>query len=297
MIKNFKELIQLAKTKGQKRCVVVKAEDDAVLEGIRLAMEQKLITPVLIGGKNAIEAAAQKVGLNLPGVEIHDIADEKEAIKKAIEIIKEKGDFLMKGLLSTSVFLKGVLDKEFGLRTGKILSHIAVLEVPTYHKLLFMSDGGMNPKLDLNVRLDIIRNAIAIMKPLGIEKPRIALVAASETVNPDMPETVDAAAIVEMSKKGEIPGAVIEGPFGFDVAVSKPAAQHKKLTSEIAGEVDFIVMPSIGAANVWAKGLVYLARAKIAGIVAGAAKPIVMLSRADEAETKLNSIALGIATA
>jgi phosphate butyryltransferase len=297
MIKNFKELIQLARTKGQKRCVVVKAEDEAVLEGIRLAIEQKLITPVLIGGKEAIAAAAQKVGLNLSGIEIHDIADEKAAIKKAIEIIKEKGDFLMKGLLSTSVFLKGVLDKEFGLRTGKILSHIAVLEVPTYHKLLFMSDGGMNPKLDLNVRLDIIRNAIAIMKPLGIEKPRIALVAASETVNPDMPETVDAAAIVEMAKKGEIPGAVIEGPFGFDVAVSKPAAQHKKLTSEIAGEVDFIVMPSIGAANVWAKGLVYLARAKIAGIVAGAAKPIVMLSRADEAETKLNSIALGIATA
>jgi phosphate butyryltransferase len=297
MIKNFKDLIQLARTKGQKRCVVVKAEDEAVLEGIRLAIEQKLITPVLIGGKEAIAAAAQKVGLNLSGIEIHDIADEKAAIKKAIEIIKEKGDFLMKGLLSTSVFLKGVLDKEFGLRTGKILNHIAVLEVPTYHKLLFMSDGGMNPKLDLNVRLDIIRNAIAIMKPLGIEKPRIALVAASETVNPDMPETVDAAAIVEMAKKGEIPGAVIEGPFGFDVAVSKPAAQHKKLTSEIAGEVDFIVMPSIGAANVWAKGLVYLARAKIAGIVAGAAKPIVMLSRADEAETKLNSIALGIATA
>ena len=295
-MKNFQELIQLAKTKGQKRCVVVKAEDDAVLVGIRLAMEQKLITPVLIGDKKAITAAAGKVGLNLQSIDIHDIADEKEAIKKGIEIIKAKGDFLMKGLLSTSVFLKGVLDKEFGLRTGKILSHIAVLEVPTYHKLLFMSDGGMNPKLDLNVRLDIIRNAIAIMKPLGIAKPRIALVAASETVNPDMPETVDATAIVEMYKKGEIPDAVIEGPFGFDVAVSKQAAQHKKLTSEVAGDVDFIAMPSIGAANVWAKGLVYLAHAKIAGIVAGAAKPIVMLSRADEAETKLYSIALGIAT-
>jgi len=295
-MKNFHELIQLAKTKGQKRCVVVKAEDDAVLEGIRLAMEQKLITPVLIGDQKAIIAAAGKVGLSLQAIDIHDIADEKEAIKKGIEIIKVQGDFLMKGLLSTSVFLKGVLDKEFGLRTGKILSHIAVLEVPTYHKLLFMSDGGMNPKLDLNVRLDIIRNAIGIMKALGIEKPRIALVAASETVNPDMPETVDAAAIVEMSRKGEIPGAIIEGPFGFDVAVSKQAAQHKKLQSELAGDVDFIAMPSIGAANVWAKGLVYLAHAKIAGIVAGAAKPIIMLSRADEAETKLNSIALGIAT-
>ena len=295
-MKNFNELIQLAKSKGQKRCVVVKAEDDAVLEGIRLAMEQKLITPVLIGDKKTIAAAAVKVGLNLQSIDIHDIADEKEAIKKGIEIIKTQGDFIMKGLLSTSVFLKGVLDKEFGLRTGKILSHITVLEVPTYHKLLFMSDGGMNPKLDLNVRLDIIRNAIGIMKSLGIDKPRIALVAASETVNPDMPETVDATAIVEMSKKGEIPGAFIEGPFGFDVAVSKQAAQHKKLASEIAGDVDFIAMPNIGAANIWAKGLIYLAHAKIAGIVAGAAKPIVMLSRADEGETKLYSIALGIAT-
>lgn len=295
-MKNFNELIQLAKTKGRKRCVVVKAEDDAVLEGIRLAMEQDLITPVLIGGKPAIEAAAAKVKLELGSIEIHDLADEKEAIKKGIEIIQAQGDFLMKGLLSTSAFLKGVLDKEFGLRTGKILSHIAVLEVPGYHKLLFMSDGGMNPKLDLNVRLDIIRNGIAIMKPLGIDKPKIAMVAASETVNPDMPETVDAAAIVELYRKGEIPGAVIEGPYGFDVAVSQAAARHKKLASEVAGDVDFIAMPNISAANVWAKGLVYLAKARIAGIVAGAAKPVVMLSRADEPETKVYSIALGIAT-
>ena len=295
-MKNFNELIQLAKTKGRKRCVVVKAEDDAVLEGIRLAMEQNLITPVLIGSQAAIKTAAAKVKLDLASIEIHDIADEKEAIKKGIEIIKAQGDFLMKGLLSTSAFLKGVLDKEFGLRTGKILSHIAVLEVPAYHKLLFMSDGGMNPKLDLNVRLDIIRNGIAIMKPLGIAKPKIAMVAASETVNPDMPETVDATAIVEMYKKGEIKDAVIEGPYGFDVAVSKTAAQHKKILSEVAGDADFIAMPNISAANVWAKSLVYLAKAKIAGIVAGAAKPVVMLSRADEPETKVYSIALGIAT-
>ncbi len=295
-MKNFNELIQLAKTKGRKRCVVVKAEDDAVLEGIRLAMEQNLITPVLIGSQAAIKTAAAKVKLDLASIEVHDVADEKDAIKKGIEIIKAQGDFLMKGLLSTSAFLKGVLDKEFGLRTGKILSHIAVLEIPAYHKLLFMSDGGMNPKLDLNVRLDIIRNGIAIMKPLGIAKPKIAMVAASETVNPDMPETVDATAIVEMYKKGEIKDAVIEGPYGFDVAVSKTAAQHKKILSEVAGDADFIAMPNISAANVWAKSLVYLAKAKIAGIVAGAAKPVVMLSRADEPETKVYSIALGIAT-
>lgn len=295
-MKNFDELIKLAKTKGQKRCVVIKAEDDAVLEGIRLAMEQKLITPVLIGDQQAIAAAADKAKLDLGSIEVHNLPDEKEAIKKGIEIIKSQGDFLMKGQLSTSAFLKGVLDRDYGLRTGKILSHIAVLQVPAYHKLLFMSDGGMNPKLDLNIRLDIIRNALAIMKSLGINRPRIALVAASETVNPDMPETMDATQIVEQYKKGEIPDCVIEGPFGFDVAISRSAAQHKKLTSEIAGEVDFIAMPNISAANIWAKGLVYLAQAKIAGIVAGAAKPVIMLSRADEPATKLYSIALGIAT-
>lgn len=296
-MKDFKELLEFAKNKGKKNCVVVKAEDETVLEGVKLALKNELISAYLIGEKKAIEECSKKVTLDLKQAEIIDIADEQEALKKGITIVKEKGDFLMKGMLSTSSFLKGVLDKDFGLRTGKILSHIAVLEIPAYHKLIFMSDGGMNPKLDLKTRIDIINNGIFLMKALKIKNPKIALVAASESVHPDMPETTDATKIVEMNKNGEIKDAIIEGPFGFDVAVSRESAEHKKIKSEIAGDVDFLLMPNISAGNIWAKGLIYFARTKAAGIVMGASRPVVMLSRADDAEAKLNSISLGVAVA
>ncbi len=296
-MKDFSELLNFAKQHGKKNCVVVKAEDETVLEGVKLALNNGLISAYLVGEKKAIEQCSKKVKLDLKPTEIIDIADEQEALKKGITIVKEKGDFLMKGMLSTSSFLKGVLDKDFGLRTGKILSHIAVLEIPAYHKLIFMSDGGMNPKLDLKTRIDIINNGISLMKALGIKNPKIALVAASESVHPDMPETIDATKIVEMNKNGEIKDAIIEGPFGFDVAVSRESAEHKKIKSEIAGDVDFLLMPNISAGNIWAKGLIYFAKTKAAGIVMGASRPVVMLSRADDAEAKLNSISLGVAVA
>ncbi len=294
-MKNFKELIASAKKHAPKQCVIVSAEDETVLEGIKRAQELKLVTAVLVGHKDKIEACAQKLHLDIKNIEIHNTADENEALMKSITIVKEQGDFLMKGMLSTSTFLKGILNREWGLRTGKILSHIAVLEIPGYHKLIFMSDGGMNPKLDLRIRIDIIKNAIETLKALGIARPKIGLVAASEAVNPDMPETTDAVKIVDMSRRGDLQDAIIEGPFGFDVAISKEAAAHKKIESNIAGDVDFLLMPNIATANIWAKGLIFFAHAKAAGMVAGAAKPIIMLSRADKPETKVHSIALGVA--
>ncbi len=294
-MRNFKEIIAFAQKKGKRNCVVIKAEDETVLEGIRQAQSLHIVKPILVGNQAAIIDCAKRVKIDLAGAEICHAVDEKEAIRIAVATVREHGDFLMKGMLSTSSFLKGVLDKESGLRTGKILSHIAVFSIPGYHKLLFMSDGGMNPKLDLKIRVDIINNAIDVLKALGNPKPKIALVAASETVNPDMPETTDAVQIVDMVRAGQIMDCIIEGPFGFDVAVSKDAALHKKIKSEIAGDTDFILMPNISAANIWAKGLMYFANAKGAGTVAGAMRPVIMLSRADDAETKLNSIALGVA--
>jgi phosphate butyryltransferase len=292
-MKSFKELIRYAKKKGKKRCVVTCAEDESVLEGIKLAQDLDLISPVLVGNKDKIMECARRVGLK--DIDVKDATDEQEAIRISTSSVRNDGDLLMKGLTSTSAFLKGVLNKDWGLRTGKILSHIAVLEIPHYHKLIFSSDGGMNPRLDLNLRIDIINNAIAVMKAIGLTKPKIGMVAASETVHPDMPETVDAEKILALYKKGEIRDAIIEGPFGFDVAISRDSAAHKRIKSEVSGDVDFLLMPNISAANIWAKGLIYLAKAKAAGIVAGAARPIVMLSRADTPETKLNSIALGVA--
>jgi len=293
-MKSFDEVLTLAKDKGKRRCVVVMAEDEAALEGIKLAQELGLIIPILIGGAEKIIAIARKVKLQPTACEIHDCPEENQAIIEANRQVREKGDFIMKGMLSTSSFLKGVLDRETGLRRGKILSHIAALEIPGYHKLIFMSDGGMNPRLDLNARVEIIKNAIETLNLLGIERPKIGLIAASETVHPDMPETVDAARITEMNHAGQLSGATIAGPFGFDVAVSSEAAAVKKIDSTVAGDVDFILMPNISAANIWAKGLIYFGNTKAAGLVAGALRPIIMLSRADEPVTKLNSIALGV---
>lgn len=293
-MKSFEDLVKLAKKKGRKRCVVVKAEDEAVLEGIRLALQLGIISPILIGDEESIAEIAKKVKLDTSKCEIHNEPGENESIVKAIELVKEKGDFMMKGMLSTSAFLKGVLDKETGLRKGTILSHIAVFEIPGYHKLLFMSDGGMNPKLNLETRIDIIKNAVETLKLMGIANPKVGLIAASETLNPDMPETVDAAKITELNRNGQLPGAVIDGPFGFDVAVSEKAAAIKKIQSPVAGDVDFILMPNISAANIWAKGLMYYSKTRAAGMVVGALHPIIMLSRADDPQTKLNSIALGV---
>lgn len=294
-MKSFKELIDLAKKSGKKRCVVVCAHDETVLEGIRLAQSIDLITPVLVGHKARILEISSRIKYDHKHAEIIDTSSDDEALETSMGLVRSQGDFIMKGMLSTSSFLKGVLHKTYGLRKGTILSHIAVLEIPGYHKLIFMSDGGMNPKLNVKTRVDIITNGIHAMHALGISTPNIALVAASETVNPDMPETTDAIAIMEMYRKDEIKKCVIDGPFGFDVAISEQAAEHKKLKSPIAGKTDFLLMPNISAANIWAKGLIYFARAKAAGMVAGASVPVIMLSRADVAETKLHSIALGVA--
>jgi len=293
-MKSFQELIQEAQKHGKKRCVVVCAQDEAILEGISLAYDLGLITPVLVGNRAKITELAANMQLDVGSCEIHDEQNDNEALAKAISLVKEKGDFLMKGMLSSSVFLKGVLNKEWGLRSGKILSHVAAFQIPSYHKLLFMSDGGMNPRLNLNTRVEIIKNAVDALGRIGIDNPKIGLVAASETVNPDMAETVDAAEIVKRNRAGQITGCIIDGPFGFDVAVSKKAAVIKKIESPTAGDVDFILMPNISAANIWAKGLIYFTETKAAGMVVGAQRPIIMLSRADEPATKLNSIALGV---
>ncbi len=295
-MKNFEELIKKAKSKGKKVCVVAKAEDKAVLEGVKLADELDMVIPVLIGDTLLIHEISKKVEFDLRKAEVIDCKDEEEIIRKANILTKVKKGMLMKGLVSTSTFLKGVLNKEYGLRTGRILSHVAVLEITGYEKLLFMSDGGMNPKLNLKTRVDLIRNGVELLQSLGYKTPKVALIAASEAVNPDMPETVDAVEIVKMAKEGQFGNAIVEGPFGFDIAVSKEAAEHKKIKSQIAGDTDILIMPNISAGNICAKGLMYFAKTKSAGIVMGASHPVVMLSRADPPETKLNSIALGISS-
>jgi phosphate butyryltransferase len=196
--------------------------------------------------------------------------------------------------VATSTFLKAVLDKEAGLRTGRLLSHVAIMEMPGYHKIFFLTDGGMCVKPDLSAKIDIINNAVDVAHKLGIEMPKVAVLAAVEVINPEMPETADAAELSKMAERGQIKGCLVDGPLALDLAVSEEAARHKKVKSPVAGDADILVVPEIAAGNILAKGFIYMGNARAAGLIAGAAKPVVMLSRADSKEQKLNSIALGV---
>lgn len=295
MIKSFSDLMKQAKANGPKKVAVAVAQDEVVLEALSEAAAEKIAIPILFGDKAAIEQAAKKAKVDIKGWEVHDIKDMAEASKAAVKAVSSgKADFLMKGLVSTSIFLKAVLDKEVGLRTGRLLSHVAVMEIALYPKLFLLTDGGMNVKPDLMAKVDIINNAVAIAHKLGVENPKVAVLAALEVINPDMPETIDAAHLSKMNERGQIKGCIVDGPLALDLAVSAEAAAHKKVKSPVAGDADIFLTPEIATGNMLAKGLIYLGGAQAAGIIAGAAKPVVMLSRSDSKQQKLNSIALGV---
>ncbi|OQX56483.1 MAG: hypothetical protein B5M53_01175 [Candidatus Cloacimonas sp. 4484_209] len=294
MIKTFKELQKQAKKKGGKRLVVACAEDKIAIEASLNAMKEGLVIPIFVGNKKKILNIARHSRLDVDDSLIEDVKDGN-AVKRAVEIMsKNEGDILLKGMVKTSVFLKGILDKEIGLRTGRTLSHTAILEVPGYHKLLQFTDGGMNVKPDIETKIDIIKNAYEFAKSLGIAQPKVALLAAVETINPEMQETIDAAIIKQMVTRGQLGDIILDGPLALDLAVSKEACQIKGINTKVGGDADILVVPDIASGNISAKSLIYLAGAKAAGIILGARTPVVMLSRADDAETKLNSIALGV---
>lgn len=295
MIKSFKELKKKAKEKGKKGLVVSCAEDATVLEASIAAMEDGLISPIFVGDKKKILEIAQKSGIDIDGKNIEDTHDVKNAVKKSIEIVRSGGgDFLLKGMVKTSTFLKELLDEARGLKTTRRLSHSAILEVSSYHKLIQLTDGGMNIKPDIETKIDIIKNACDFAHSFGIKKPKVAILAAVEIVNPDMQETVDAAIITQMAERGQLGEILLDGPLALDLAVSKEACEKKGIKSDVAGDADILIVPDIAAGNISAKSLIYLAGAKAAGIILGAKAPVVMLSRADNIETKLNSIALGV---
>lgn len=292
MIKNMQELIEEAKKKGPKRCIVAAGDDEVSIKAVYHAKKEGIAEGVLFGKKEKIESICSKENIPIHEFEIID-AEGEEAVELAVKEAREHGDFLMKGKIQTSVFLKGVLSKEYGLRTGRVLSHVAILEPINYGKLLLVTDGGMNIAPDLSIKIDIIKNAIEVAKALGIKKPKVALLSAVEIVNPKMPDTMEWAEIVKMTERGQIEDAFIDGPLALDLAVSKEAAEIKGVGGNVVGNADILVVPDIAAGNIFAKGLIYLGKAKACGIIAGAFKPVVMLSRADTTETKLYSIALG----
>jgi phosphate butyryltransferase len=295
-IENFDQLLSWVKSKEKKKLAIASAEGEEIIEAVKQALDEGFIDPVLIGDQTKIEALCHKLNLDLNKVEIIPAKDPKLTSKMAVGLVKQgKADLLMKGKIDTSTLLKAVLDKEEGLRTGGLLSHVAVVEVKNYPKLMLVTDGGMNINPDVNKKVEILRNAVEVAKRLGIEKPKAACLAAVELVNPEMPETQDGAVLVKMAERGDIKDVIIDGPVSFDVAIDSQSARMKGIISPVAGDTDIFLVPNIAAGNILVKALIYLAEAKVGGIVVGGGAPIVLLSRSDTAEMKLYSMALGAA--
>lgn len=295
MITTIEGIVESAKKKGRKKMSIACAEDTTILKAIKEALDENLIFPILVGNEKKIKEIADNVGLNKNNYEIinRDTA-ESSAIEAVSLVSSQKADFVMKGLVSTSIFLKAVLDKDTGLRTGRILSHAAILSLKNYKKLLFITDGGMNEHPDLKTKVQIIQNVLGLCNSLDIKMPKIAALAAVETISDKQPETIEAAELSKMSERGQLGNCIVDGPLAIDVALSKDSAIHKNINSQISGDVDVLLTPSMAAGNILAKSLIYLADAQAAGTIVGTSKPVVMLSRSDTAETKLRSIALGV---
>lgn len=293
MLRNYEEVVTKAKKQGRMIISVAVAQDKDVLEAIKAAQDVGLVQAILVGDAALIKPLLVEVGMPAD-TPLVDEPDVSQAALKAVSLVnKGEAQVLMKGLVNSGTFLKAVLNSEAGLRTGRLLSHFSAYEIPGEEKLVFHSDGGMNIAPNFSEKKDIITNAIQALKRLGIDRPNVAVLAATEIVNSKMPATVDAKAFADLNASGEFfPESIIEGPIAMDVALNPQAAHHKGITSNVSGVVDLFIFPSIEAANLLSKAIIYYAQAKNSGVVLGATNPIVMVSRADSAESKLHSIAL-----
>lgn len=292
LYRSFGEILEKVRSGGPVTISVAVAQDRDVLEAVKAAEEAGIARAILVGDENLINPLREKVGLSPDTAVIHEPETNKAALSAVSLVKKGEAQVLMKGLINSSDFLKAVLHATEGLRTGRLLSHLAVFEVPGEEKLVFHTDGGINIAPNLGEKKDILVNAMLALNAIGITSPYVALLTANEMVNPKMPATVDAKALVEMSEQGELPPGIVEGPIALDVAVSPLAAKHKGIVSRVSGKVDLFLVPNIETGNALGKSLIYYAKAKMAGLVLGATHPVVMTSRAETAEGKLNSIAL-----
>ena len=293
MLKSFEELVERVKEKGSRKIVLAGAEDFEALKAIARAHKEGLCDAILVGKEDDIRKNLRDLNIDF---EIVETCSENETAEVSVKLVSSgDADLLMKGLIKTSTLLKAVLNKKWGLRTERLLSHVVLMEIPGFDRLLFLTDGGMVIRPSLEEKVQIIMNAVDLAKRLGYEKPKVALIAAVETVNEKMPETVEAAIIAKMAERGQIKGCIIDGPLGFDNAVSAFAARVKGIKSDVAGVADILVVPDIHSGNFLGKSVVYFAKGKIAGVVVGARKPVIIVSRADTEESKFYSVVLGIA--
>jgi phosphate butyryltransferase len=295
MIHDFHELIEQARKFGPARIAVIEAHDPDVLESLGQAEALGLAESILVGNPAKIEAAANKVGYKLRPETLLSTPGEDTSIQQSTGLVREgKADLLMKGKVTTAHLIRGVLDKEHGLRTGKLLSQVIVFQVPGIRRLMVMSDAAINIAPTLEQKADICRNAIEVAHALGISEPKVVLLTALEFVSAAMPATVDAAALVQMNRRGQISGAYLEGPLALDVPLSRFAADRKSIQSPVVEATDVFIAPNIEAANILYRAITYFAGGQSGGIIIGARVTLVLLSRAEPPETKIHSICLAL---
>jgi phosphate butyryltransferase len=298
MLRNFDELLDAARARGPVTIAVAAAHDPDVIEALKRARELGLAEGILVGKGDAIRALARAAGFDLSDSRIVNEPDPAAAVRQAIALVREgRAGLLMKGKIATASLIRAVLDKDAGLRTHRQLSQVAVLQAPGFDCLMLLTDAAINIAPTLAQKAELCRNAIDVARAIGIEKPNIAALCALELVNPEMPATVDAAALSAMNRRGQLPGCYIEGPIALDAPLSKFAAERKNIASPVVENTDIFLAPDIEAANILYRALVYFAKAESGGIVLGARVPVVLLSRAETAQTKVHSIAVGVLTA
>lgn len=295
MVKELKDMLDILKVEEKLILSVAAAEDKEVLQAVKDAVERQIIEPILVGDIYKIKSISEEIKFDLTGIKILNSNNIEESAKIAVELVSTKNaDFLMKGILDTSVLLKSVLNKDYGLRANSLLSHVVAYQIKNYHKLLLITDGGMNISPNYEQKKVILKNAVQAAKALGIDTVKVACLAAKEKVNPKMQATVDGDLLQMASIDGKFgKNVIVEGPLALDIALSKEASIIKGFKSEVSGDVDILLVPTIEVGNGIGKSFTYMANAKSAGVIMGAKAPIVLVSRSDSSESKLYSIAYG----
>lgn len=295
MIKELRDILDILKGEEKVILSVAAAEEKEVLQAVKDAVENQIIEPILVGDKDKIKLISEEINFDLTGIKILNSNSIEESARIAVELVSTKNaNFVMKGILDTSVLLKSVLNKDYGLRTDSLLSHVVAYQIENYHKLLLLTDGGMNISPNYEQKEMILKNAIQAAKALGLDTVKVACLAAKEKVDTKMQATVDADLLQKAFVNGKFgKNVIVEGPLSFDIALSKEASDIKGFKSEVSGDIDILLVPTIEVGNGIGKSFTYMADAKSAGVIMGAKAPIVLVSRADSAESKLYSIAYG----
>ncbi|MGL4654866.1 MAG: phosphate butyryltransferase [Sarcina sp.] len=293
MSKNFDDLFKKLKEVGKKTVSVAVAQDKPVLEALKEASRMGMVDGILVGDEPLIRAISNEIDFDLSDFRIVNEPNVAKAALEAVRLVSTgQADMVMKGLVDTATFLRSVLNKEVGLRTGKLMSHVSVFDIEGYDRLLFLTDAAFNTYPDLKAKVQIINNSVSVAKACGINVPKVAAVCAVEVVNQDMQATVDAALLAKMSDRGQIKGCLVDGPFALDNAISEEAAEHKGVHGEVAGRADIVLLPNIETANVMYKTLTMLAKTRNGGLLVGTSAPVILTSRSDSFDVKVNSIAV-----